>query len=60
VVVEAQEVFLRPPRAAAVAKRLEVLLGSPGYACLLERLADERAAAARRGTDEEGALGHGG
>jgi hypothetical protein len=60
VVLEAQEVFLRRPWTAAVAKRLEVLLGSPCDAGLLECLADERAAAARGGADEEGALGHGG
>jgi hypothetical protein len=51
-VFDADEVLLGPARATAVAQRLEVLLGATGNAGFLEPVADERAAAARGGTDD--------
>ena len=55
-VFDADEVLLGAARAAAVAQRLEVLLGAPGDAGFLERVADQGAAASGRGADEVGAL----
>jgi hypothetical protein len=55
-VLDAEEVFLRPARPAAVSQRLEVLLGPAGDAGFLEGVTDEGAAAARSGADEVGAI----
>jgi hypothetical protein len=56
-VLDAEEVFLRSARSAAVAQCLEVLLGTAGDARFLERVADEGAAAAGGGADEIRAIG---
>jgi hypothetical protein len=55
-ILDAEEVFLRPARATAVSQRLEVLLGPAGDAGFLQRVADEGAAAAGGGADEIGAI----
>ena len=55
-VLDAEEVFLRATRPTAVAKRLEVLLGTTGDPGFAHGVADEGAATARRRADEIGAL----
>jgi hypothetical protein len=53
-IVDALEVLARLARAPAAAQRLEVLVGMAGDAGRVEQIAEQRAAAARRGAEQVG------